>query len=110
MKEAMMPSKELDKIFAEIARELAQILHDRAGWLVSERDLYTFLRTAISTVSADQVAGLRAQGVPVSKGGVHDFVRILAEIILSSPCDCPRCREALVDDVQPLLASPSRLQ
>jgi hypothetical protein len=106
----MVEREELNEIFTEIARELAQVLHDRRGWPVSERDLYTFLRTVMTTVSEEQAAELKAQGGPVSTGDVHDFARILAEIILSPPCDCPRCREALVDDLQPLLAYPSRLQ
>jgi hypothetical protein len=110
MKEVMMASEELDKIIPQVARELAQFFFDRPGGHLNERQLSEILRQVMVTVSADQVAGLRAQGVPVFDGDVHDFARTLAEIVLSSPWDCPRGGEALVDDLQPVLASPSRRQ
>jgi hypothetical protein len=96
MKEVMMTSEELDKIFSQVARELAQLLFDRAGWQVNERQLCKILRQVMIFVSADQVVGLRAQGVPVSEGDVHALARILAEIILFLQ-DCPGGGEALVD-------------
>ena len=92
-----MRSEELDKIISQVASELAQLLFDRAGWQLNERQLFKFLRQMMVVVSPDQVVGLRAQGVPVSKGDVHDFARILPGIILSSPLDCPGGGEALVD-------------
>ena len=92
-----MTSEEADKIISQVARELAQLLFDRAGWQLNERRLYKKLRQMMVVVSPDQVVGLRAQEVPVSEGDVHDFARILAEIILSSPLDCPGGAEALVD-------------
>jgi hypothetical protein len=97
MKEVMMTSEELDKIISQVARELAQLLFDRVGWQLNERQLCKKLRQMMVIVGADQVAGLRAQGVPVSRGDVHDFARILAGIILSSHQDCPGGGEALVD-------------
>jgi hypothetical protein len=93
MKEVMMTSEEVDKIISQVARELAQLLFDHAGWQLNERRLYKELRQMMVVVSPDHVVGLRAQGVPVSKGDVHDFARILAGIILSAPRD----EEALVD-------------
>ena len=92
-----MTSEELDKIISQIARELAQLLFDRVGWQLNERQLCKKLRQMMVIVGADQVAGLRAQGVPVSKGDAQDFARILAEIMLSSPQDCPGGGEDLVD-------------
>jgi len=92
-----MRSEELDKIISQVASELAQLLFDRAGWQLNERQLSKKLRQMMVVVNADQVVGLRAQGVPVSKGDVHGFARILAEIILSSPLDCPGGGEAIVD-------------
>jgi hypothetical protein len=97
MKEVMMRSEELDKIISQVASELAQLLFDRAGWQLNERQLFKFLRQMMVVVSPDQVVGLRAQGVPVSKGDAQDFARILAEIMLSSPQDCPGGGEDLVD-------------
>ena len=92
-----MTSEELDKIISQVARELAQLLFDHAGCQLNERQLRKILRQVMFIVSADQVTGLRAQGVPVSKGDVHDFARVLAGIILSSPLDCPGGGAALVD-------------
>ena len=89
MSEVMMTSEELDKIFSQVARELAQLLFDRAGWQLNERRLCKKLRQMMVVVSADKVVGLRAQGVPVSEGDVHDFARVLAGIFLSSPRECP---------------------
>jgi hypothetical protein len=96
MKEVMMTSEELDDIISQVARELAQLLFDHAGWRLNERRLSKTLRQMMVVVNADQVVGLRAQGVPFSKGDVHDFARVLAGIILSSPWNCPG-DETLVD-------------
>jgi hypothetical protein len=97
MEEVMMTREELDKIISQVARELALFLFDRAGWQLNERHLCKILRQMMVIVSADKVVGLRAQGVPVSKGNVHGFARVLAGIILSSPRDYPGGGEALVD-------------
>jgi hypothetical protein len=97
MKEVMMTNEEVDKIISQVAQELAQLLLDRAGWQLDERQLSKILHQIMVVVNADQVVGLRVQGVPDSKGDVHDFAQILAEIILSSPQDCSGGGEALVD-------------
>ena len=45
-----MTSEELDKIFSQLARELAQLLFDRAGWKLNERQLSkTFVRCWLSS-------------------------------------------------------------
>ena len=68
-----MTNEEVDKIISQVARELAQLLLDRAGWQLDERQLSKILHQIMVVVNADQVVGLRVQGVPDSKGDVHDF-------------------------------------
>ena len=50
-----MASEELDKIISQVARELAQLLFDRAGWQLNERQLYKELRPMMVVVSPRHV-------------------------------------------------------